>query len=75
MMLSRTGASLYWLGRYLERADFIARLIEATVRLDVDVVAAGGGDRLVVGACGHRNRRGVRRQRRRRCGRPRSCVS
>ena len=35
MMLSRTGASLYWLGRYLERADFIARLIEATVRLDV----------------------------------------
>ena len=35
MMLSRTGSSLYWLGRYLERADFIARLIEATVRLDV----------------------------------------
>ena len=35
MMLSRTAASLYWLGRYVERADFIARLIEATVRLDV----------------------------------------
>ena len=35
MMLSRTAASLYWLGRYIERADFIARLIEATVRLDV----------------------------------------
>jgi uncharacterized alpha-E superfamily protein len=34
-MLSRTAASLYWLGRYLERADFIARLVEATVRLDV----------------------------------------
>ena len=34
-MLSRTASSLYWLGRYLERADFIARLIEATVRLDV----------------------------------------
>lgn len=33
-MLSRTAASLYWLGRYVERADFIARLIEATVRLD-----------------------------------------
>lgn len=34
-MLSRTAASLYWLGRYVERADFTARLIEATVRLDV----------------------------------------
>lgn len=34
LMLSRTGASLYWLGRYVERADFIARLTEATVRLD-----------------------------------------
>ncbi|HEU0067353.1 MAG TPA: alpha-E domain-containing protein [Sphingomonas sp.] len=33
-MLSRTATSLYWLGRYFERADFIARLVEATVRLD-----------------------------------------
>ena len=34
-MLSRAAASLYWLGRYVERADFIARLVEATLRLDV----------------------------------------
>lgn len=34
MMLSRTASSLYWLGRYVERADFVARLVEATVRLD-----------------------------------------
>lgn len=34
-MLSRTASSLYWLGRYVERADFIARLVEATVRLDM----------------------------------------
>lgn len=34
-MLSRTASSLYWLGRYIERADFIARLVEATIRLDV----------------------------------------
>lgn len=34
-MLSRTAASLYWMGRYVERAEFTARLIEATVRLDV----------------------------------------
>jgi len=33
-MLSRTAASLYWIGRYVERADFTARLIAATVRLD-----------------------------------------
>ena len=33
-MLSRTAASLYWLGRYIERADFSARLVEATIRLD-----------------------------------------
>ena len=33
-MLSRTASSLYWLGRYIERADFLARLLEATVRLD-----------------------------------------
>ena len=34
-MLSRTASSLYWLGRYFERADFIARLVEAPARLDV----------------------------------------
>ena len=43
--LSRTASSLYWLGRYIERADFIARLIEATVRvahsLGMDTVAEG----------------------------------
>lgn len=33
-MLSRTASALYWLGRYVERAEFTARLIEATVRLD-----------------------------------------
>ena len=34
-MLSHTASSLYWMGRYVERAEFTARLIEATVRLDV----------------------------------------
>lgn len=34
-MLSRTAASLYWLGRYIERAEFTGRLIEATMRLDL----------------------------------------
>jgi uncharacterized alpha-E superfamily protein len=33
-MLSRTASSLYWIGRYMERAEFTTRLIEATIRLD-----------------------------------------
>ena len=32
-MLSRTADSLYWTGRYIERADFVARILEATFRL------------------------------------------
>ena len=34
LVLSRTASALYWLGRYVERAEFTARLVEATVRLD-----------------------------------------
>jgi uncharacterized alpha-E superfamily protein len=33
-MLSRVASSLYWIGRYIERAEFTARLVEATIRLD-----------------------------------------
>lgn len=32
-MLSRTANSLYWLFRYTERADFTARILDATLRL------------------------------------------
>mgnify|MGYP006195549863 CR=1 FL=1 len=32
-MLSRTAHNLYWIGRYMERAEFTTRLIEATIRL------------------------------------------
>jgi uncharacterized alpha-E superfamily protein len=32
-MLSRTAYNLYWIGRYMERAEFTTRLVEATVRL------------------------------------------
>ena len=34
MMLARTADNLFWLARYMERADFIARTIEATLRLE-----------------------------------------
>lgn len=32
-MLSRTAENLYWLARYVERAEYVARSIEATLRL------------------------------------------
>jgi uncharacterized alpha-E superfamily protein len=32
-MLSRTADNLYWLARYVERAEFLARILEATLRL------------------------------------------
>ncbi len=41
-MLSRTASALYWMGRYLERADFTARLIEATQRLAALPTSYGG---------------------------------
>lgn len=34
MMLSRTASNLYWIGRYMERAEFTTALVEATIRLD-----------------------------------------
>lgn len=32
-MLSRTADSLFWMSRYVERAEFLARTLEATIRL------------------------------------------
>src|SRR6201995_2262139 len=32
-MLSRTAENLYWLARYVERAEYIARTIDATLRV------------------------------------------
>lgn len=43
-MLARTAASLYWLGRYVERAEFTARLVEATLRLDALSTRNSGAD-------------------------------
>lgn len=33
-MLARSAYSLYWIGRYMERAEFTVRLVEATLRLN-----------------------------------------
>ncbi|MGQ7496142.1 alpha-E domain-containing protein, partial [Streptococcus suis] len=47
-MLSRTAAALYWLGRYVERAEFTAQLVEATLRLDQLAARGLAGVRLAV---------------------------
>jgi uncharacterized alpha-E superfamily protein len=41
-MLSRTADSLYWLARYMERADFLARIVDATRRLSALPRTYGG---------------------------------
>jgi uncharacterized alpha-E superfamily protein len=41
-MLSRTADSLYWLSRYTERADLVARILDATIRIASLPVGYGG---------------------------------
>jgi uncharacterized alpha-E superfamily protein len=41
-MLSRTADNLYWVSRYVERAEFIARVLDATARLSALPAAYGG---------------------------------
>jgi uncharacterized alpha-E superfamily protein len=43
-MLSRTADSLFWLSRYTERADLVARILDATVRL-ASLPSGYGGER------------------------------
>ncbi|MFL9828590.1 alpha-E domain-containing protein [Rhodoplanes sp. SY1] len=41
-MLSRTADNLYWVARYIERADYLARILEVTLRLTALPVAYVG---------------------------------
>src|SRR5216683_2488174 len=41
-MLSRTADNLYWLSRYVERAEYLARILEATQRLTAMPLAYSG---------------------------------
>ena len=41
MLLSRVADSLYWIGRYLERAERMARLIDVRLDLGLDRRANG----------------------------------
>jgi uncharacterized alpha-E superfamily protein len=42
-MLSRTADNIYWLARYVERAEYLARILEATQRLAAVPVTHGPG--------------------------------
>ena len=58
-MLSRTADNLYWLARYMERADCLARIIDAAQRLATMPRGTGpghgvgelGGSRPLVDRC------------------------
>ena len=41
-MLSRTADDIYWLARYVERAEYLARILEATQRLTALPLAYSG---------------------------------
>src|SRR5215212_2553638 len=41
-MLSRTADNLYWMARYVERAEYLARILETTQRLATLPVAYSG---------------------------------
>lgn len=43
-MLSRTADNLFWLSRYVERADFVARILDAAHRLASLPTSYGGGE-------------------------------
>jgi uncharacterized alpha-E superfamily protein len=42
-MLSRTADNLYWLARYVERAEYLARILDAAYRLSSLPASYGGG--------------------------------
>ncbi len=44
-MLSRVADSLYWMSRYLERAEHTARLIDVDFQLRLDQSPEAGADR------------------------------
>ena len=44
MMLSRAAQRVYWLGRYLERAEDTARIVQQYTQLLLDLPASSGVD-------------------------------
>jgi len=51
-MLSRVADSLYWMARYLERAEHVARLLEVNLHLQLDLPLDGNQWQPIVETCG-----------------------
>ena len=47
-MLSRVADSLYWMSRYLERAEHTARLVDVEMQLWLDQAPSEGGGALAL---------------------------
>jgi len=43
-MLARTAENLYWLGRFLERAENVARLADVNLQVSTELVPGGSGE-------------------------------
>src|SRR3954471_13576292 len=57
-MLSRTADNLYWMARYVERAEYLARILETTQRLATLPLAYSGSSNewesaLATAGCAH----------------------
>src|ERR1700738_3994144 len=57
-MLSRTADNLYWLARYVERAEYLARILEVTQRLTTLPLSYAGSSNewesaLATAGCAH----------------------
>ena len=42
-MLSRVAENLYWISRYVERAENVCRLLDVGFHLELDASGLGGG--------------------------------
>lgn len=51
-LLSRVADSLYWMARYMERAESVARLLEVNLRLQLDLPLEGNQWQSLVETCG-----------------------
>lgn len=51
-LLSRVADSLYWMARYMERAENVARLLEVNLHLQLDMPLDGNSWQPVIDTCG-----------------------
>ena len=75
-MLSRVADALFWMSRYVERAEHVARLLDVWFHLELDLPGVWRGPRrdALDQPGGHPPAAGARQQRRRRLAQARSAT-